>query len=79
MKVTIRFSVDGESDGALRNKLVAALGDKAIRLKPNETGTFEAGSISEGDLTAAIRDFWAAAAAHTGPGKIDHVWFYCGH
>lgn len=78
MKVTIRFSVSGESDGALRNKLTAALAPQNINLKPGETATYESTNISEADLCAALAAFWSAAAGHNGHGTIDHVWMYAG-
>ena len=78
MKVTIRFSVDGETDGALRNALLAALSAKGIALKQNETATYESMSIAPADLSKALAEFWRVADNHQGPGRIDHCWMYAG-
>jgi hypothetical protein len=75
MRVIIRFSVDGEQDGALRNKLKGKLENSGFRLLTH-TATYQNVRIAETDLATALRLFWRTAATHPGPGSIDHFWLY---
>lgn len=75
MRVIIRFSVDNEINGALRNKLAGNLRAAGFRLLAH-TATYQNSRISEGDLASALRVFWRIASKHGGPGTIDHFWLY---
>jgi len=77
MRAIIRFSIDGEQDGALRNNLANILTAAQFALNPNVTATWEAAGITALDLSRTMRAFWHTAETHQGPGHIDHVWTYC--
>ena len=74
MRSIVRFSVDGEKTGALRNKLAAALERYGYARNVNVTATWEHGNISEANQSAAMKEFWDIAVTHKGVGKIDHFW-----
>jgi hypothetical protein len=59
----VRFSVDGEQDGQLRNRLVKILTDAGFVLNPRVTATYEHANIAPAALAAAMQNFWAQAAA----------------
>lgn len=75
MRVIVRFSVDGESNGALRNKLTGRL-QRAGFVRAQNTATYENANINEGDLATSLAGFWRAANNHQGPGRLDHFWLY---
>lgn len=76
MRAIIRFSVDNEKNGALRNKLTGVLtGAQFVRF--GNTATYENTNISETELGNAVSTFWTTAAGHTAGGRIDHFWMYC--
>ena len=76
MRVIFRFSVDGESDGALRNRLANTLTRNGFVLNRNVTATFEHEDISERDLALVMQSFWKRAHDFNGDASIDHVWMY---
>jgi len=84
MRVIIRFSVNGETDSKLRNKLNSKLAANGITLQ-RATGTYEnrSNSVDEHMLATALADFWVEANLHrqhnVGPGTIDHFWMYIDH
>jgi hypothetical protein len=72
----IRFSVDGEGNGKLRNRLAKILTDAGYVLNRKVTATWEA-EISAVGLASAMQAFWAEANNPPAPGvKVDHVWMY---
>ncbi|WP_422031157.1 hypothetical protein [Reyranella sp.] len=75
MRVIIRFSVDGEKNSVLRNKLVKSLTDVGF-VRGKKTATFEHSTISAGNLGVALQDFYRLAQTHKGPGTLDHFWLY---
>ena len=75
MRTIIRFSVDGEVNSALRNKLSGRLTRAGFVRLPN-TATYEHANIDEGDLATAIAGFLRAANNHAGAGRLDHFWLY---
>jgi len=81
MRVIIRFSVNGENDSKLRNKLKGKLAANGITLQ-TATGTYEnkRNLVGENKLAVALADFWDEANLHrqqnVGPGTIDHFWMY---
>ena len=76
MRAIVRFSVDGERNGALRNQLAATLERYGFALNPNVTATWEHDNIGEADLSAAMTDFWQRAHNPPGNARLDHFWMY---
>jgi hypothetical protein len=79
MRTIIRFSVDGERNSALRNKLTLRLENAGFVRQPN-TATYEHHTIDESDLGRLLQDFWQCAYLHRtsgrGRGRVDHFWLY---
>lgn len=75
MRAIIRFSVDNEKNGALRNKLAAKLNSAGFFRGAN-TATYEHVGIDEHGIGNLLEDFWLTAHAHRGHGRIDHFWMY---
>ena len=77
MRAIIRFSVDGEKNGALRNKLRKVLTD-AVFLEKHNTATYERSGkrLTESVIANSLASFWKEAKGHKGPGKLDHFWMY---
>ena len=75
MQVIVRFSIDGEKNSALRNKLAKVLEGAGFNRSAN-TATYRHTHIEPAGLQAALNDFWHAAATHKGNGKVDHFWMY---
>ena len=76
MRSIIRFSVDGETNSALRNKLAKVLTEAGYSLDPHVTATYEAGNISPVDLAKTVQLFWTTAGDPPDGVAIDHVWMY---
>lgn len=76
IEVIIRFSIDNETNGALRNKLNAKLEKHGFVKVESRTATYINGSISPAILSQAMSDFWSEVHSHTGAGTIDHFWMY---
>jgi len=77
MRSIIRFSVDGEANSQLRNRLAKILTDAGYVLNPHVTATYETGDISAANLASTMQRFWADASNPPVPGvKVDHVWMY---
>lgn len=77
MRSIIRFSVDGEANSQLRNRLAKILTDAGYALNPHVTATYETGDISAANLASTMQRFWADANNPPAPGvKVDHVWMY---
>jgi hypothetical protein len=75
LRVIVRFSVSGETNGALRNKLSNVLTTAGLTQGQN-TATYEGSGIKPTTLGVATAEFWNAVAYHQGPGIIDHFWMY---
>jgi hypothetical protein len=75
MQAIIRFSIDGEKNSALRNKLAGVL-EGAGFSRGGNTATYRHAHIEPAGIQAALNGFWGAAAAHKGNGKVDHFWMY---
>lgn len=75
MRAIIRFSVDGEANSALRNKLANWLIGKGF-VRAGNTATYEHQHIAKADLAKVLGDFWRKANSHQGPGRLDHFWMY---
>jgi hypothetical protein len=75
MRAIVRFSVDNEANGLLRNQLNPILTGAGFQMRLN-TATYEANGIPEDDLGHALEDFWTTASQHLGPGRVDHFWMY---
>lgn len=75
MRVIIRFSVDNENNGALRNKLAGVLTRSGMTRDAN-TATYEAIHLTSLDVGKMLSEFWKRANNHQGPGSIDHFWMY---
>jgi len=75
MRVIIRFSVDGEKNSALRNKINTVLNNAGFRLRKH-TATYEHKNLQTIDLGRLLRAVWNKAYHHQGPGQIDHFWMY---
>lgn len=76
MRAIIRFSVDGEQNSALRNKLAAALENGGFVLNPRVTATYENDDIEEHALGSVMLDFWHEANNPPNNARLDHVWMY---
>jgi hypothetical protein len=80
MRAIIRFSIDREKNGALRNKLLGRLRKAGFVLQKN-TATYENPAINSYELSVVLEDFWRTNRTHTvtkGPrGRVDHFWMYC--
>ena len=80
MRVILRFSVNGDSGGAVRNALAWHLSN--INMKNTGTGTWELESIPPKNLALAMTGFWKivgdlASVPGAAPDvSIDHVWLY---
>jgi hypothetical protein len=75
MRAIIRFSIDGEANSALRNKLSAVMNTSGFQILPN-TATYENANITPSEHAVILNAFWDAAANHQGSGKVDHFWMY---
>ena len=75
MRAIIRFSVDSDNNGALRNELNKVLTDAGFAEAPNTT-TYERHGLQPLSLGAIVQDFWSTAHHHTGFGRLDHFWMY---
>lgn len=75
MQAIIRFSIDGDQNSALRNKLAGVLQGAGFGKKAN-TATWVNDAIDTDGLAAATSAFWTTAHTHTGPGKVDHFWMH---
>jgi hypothetical protein len=77
VRAIIRFSIDGETDGALSLKLRRYLENKrGFRKLPGNTATYEHRKTTEKKLSYTTRTFWRTVTDHAGPGHIDHFWMY---
>ena len=77
MKVIIRFSIDNERNGKLRNKLQRALRKSKFSNKKNTaTYTGKGPKSTAKDLSIALSTFWESVWKHPGPGQLDHFWMY---
>jgi hypothetical protein len=74
MRVIIRFSLDGDTNSKLRNKLNAVLKKHGITLR-KRTGTYEGIGIDAFEIEQAMVEFWSKAQTLS-PTKIDHFWMY---
>lgn len=75
MRVIVRFSVDNETNSALRNKLSGVL-TRANFVRNANTATYENQHISSDRIGATLGEFWKRANNHQGPGRLDHFWMY---
>ncbi len=80
MRVIIRFSVNGETNGAVRNLLAWNLNN--VDIERTGTGTWEHPNILPANFAFAMSKFWEIVAnpvsvpnAQEGV-SIDHVWVY---
>jgi len=80
LRAIIRFSIDRETDGSLRNKLLGKLKKRGFKLQ-RQTATYEHANIDYVDLSQVLSDFWDTAELHHSqlgkPGRVDHFWMYC--
>mgnify|MGYP001294259321 CR=1 FL=1 len=76
MRSIVRFSVDGETDGQLRNRLAAQLTDAGFVLNPHVTATYEHNMINEHELAGVMQQFWYQAMNPPNSAHVDHVWMY---
>jgi hypothetical protein len=76
MRSIIRFSVDGEQNGLLRNRLADVLKQSGYVLNPHVTATWEHANIAPADLAAVMRGFWQEASNPPNAATVDHVWMY---
>ena len=60
MRVIIRFSVDGEKNSALRNKINTVLNNAGFRLRKH-TATYEHKNLQTIDLGRLLRAVWNKA------------------
>lgn len=58
MRVIIRFSLDRDNGGRLRNKLFAILQQHGFRWNDQVTSTYEHANINAIDLAIAMAEFW---------------------
>ena len=73
MRAIIRWSLNADVGGRLRNSFVPGLTNHGFR----SIGTAAMESdISESDLRHAMRDFWNTLANFTGNSHLDHFWMY---
>lgn len=77
MRAIIRYSVDGEQDGQLSDKLRAILQNAGFVLNRNVTATYEHNMISEHSLAQTMQNFWQQALNPPNQAHVDHVWMYC--
>lgn len=79
MRVILRFSVDNEINGSLRNKLTRRLTKAGFALQ-KRTATYEHRTIDPDDMATVLETFWTTANNHRAiygkPGRIDHFWLY---
>jgi hypothetical protein len=80
VRAIIRFSIDNEPNGALRNKLLGKLRTAGFRLQA-QTATYEHVNIDDPGLSKVLSNFWNTADLHHNqqghPGRVDHFWMYC--
>lgn len=77
MRAIVRYSVDGEQDGQLSNRLGAILQLAGFVLNPHVTATYEHNAISEHRLAQTMQSFWQQAVNPPNRAHVDHVWMYC--
>jgi len=75
MRVIIRFSLNRDKNGKLRNALKPTLENYGIMWTGKMTGTYE-GDVSEISIRNAARSFWTTAANFMGSAHVDHFWMY---
>ncbi len=75
MRTIVRFSVDNESNSALRNKLTNVLVRAGFDRGKN-TATYEHIHIDQLALAKVLHEFWKRANSHPGTGRLDHFWMY---
>lgn len=75
MRAIIRFSVDNDTNSALRNKLWKAL-EKRGFTQNNNTATYENQHIGKAELEKTLSNFWSISSKHKNSGRIDHFWMY---
>ena len=71
MRTIVKFSLNNDSNSALRNRLTSIL--QTIGLRRTGTGTYE-GHVQEAELKSALGEFWGATAGHRGNAQLDHFW-----
>ncbi|MFZ0496679.1 MAG: hypothetical protein WBE80_13180 [Methylocella sp.] len=79
MRAIIRFSIDGEKDGALSGKLRRYLEKRKFKKLPGRTAIYEHRKTTERKLRFTMRTFWLTIEQHKGTGRIDHFWMYADH
>ena len=79
MRAIIRFSLNGDENSSLRNRLRDVLKNKRFLADPGgaNTSTWQNHHISVPDYADVIARFWETVAKHSGPGKMDNFWAYC--
>lgn len=75
MRAILRFSIDNENNGHLRNNLANRLEQSGF-VRNQNTATYEHQNITKQQLAAVLGDFWTRAHQHNGPGRVDHFWMY---
>jgi hypothetical protein len=75
MRTIIRFSINGEADGALRGRLNTVLVNDGL-FTLTGTATYERVDITPNELSILLEAFWERVANHQGPGALDHFWMY---
>lgn len=76
MRSIIRFSINGEANGVLRNALAKILTDAGYQKHQNRTATYEHAAISEKRLARVMQEFWKKASDPPQNVAVDHVWTY---
>lgn len=76
MRTIIRFSINGESNSRLRNRLATILQQHGFHRGGGRTATYEHADIGEAQLAAAMLEFWAQAQNAPNQAHLDHFWMY---
>ena len=75
MRTIIGFSLNNDSNSALRNRLLSIL--KTAGLGRVGTGTYE-GHVQEAKLQSVLGEFWGAILTHRGDAHLDHFFMWVG-
>jgi hypothetical protein len=75
MRTIIRFSINGEGNGALRNSLHGILVNDGL-FTLTGTATYERLDATPNELSVLMEAFWEAIGNHQGQGAVDHFWMY---
>lgn len=76
MRAIVRYSVEGEQDEQLNNRLREVLQKAGFVPNLHVAATYEHNAISGPQLAQAMLDFWDQASHSPWHAHLEHVWMY---